>query len=167
MVKLKIAGAIFLTLCYKTPLASELTHVQLHLAAFNHHFFKHTLSDLRKGNPRADEHLRKHDHHLCRCNTFFRTGIFRHLKRRKPHQRVRTHKLGNDCSRNCNHRTRSRIHFCLQSRLEVNTLSVSTNAILAIVLIIVGLIGYHEAISWSKVLGVAICLVGLYFINKK
>lgn len=118
MVKLKIAGAIFLTLCYKTPLASELTHVQLHLAAFNHHFFKHTLSDLRKGNPRADEHLRKHDHHLCRCNTFFRTGIFRHLKRRKPHQRVRTHKLGNDCSRNCNHRTRSRIHFCLQSRLE-------------------------------------------------
>lgn len=38
---------------------------------------------------------------------------------------------------------------------------------LAVILIFVGLIGYHEAISWSKVLGVAICLVGLYFINKK
>ena len=24
---------------------------ELHLAAFNHYFFKHTLSDLRKGNP--------------------------------------------------------------------------------------------------------------------
>ena len=48
-----------------------------------------------------------------------------------------------------------------------NTLSVTTNAILAIVLIFVGLIGYHEAINWNKVLGVAICLTGLYFINKK
>lgn len=38
---------------------------------------------------------------------------------------------------------------------------------LAVILIFVGLIGYHEAISWSKVLGVAICLVGLYYINKK
>ena len=26
---------------------------------------------------------------------------------------------------------------------------------------------YHEEINWSKVLGVAICLVGLYFINRK
>ena len=40
-------------------------------------------------------------------------------------------------------------------------------AVLAVVLIFVGLIGYHESISWSKVLGIAICLVGLYFINKK
>ena len=40
-------------------------------------------------------------------------------------------------------------------------------AVLAVVLIFVGLIGYHESINWSKVLGVAICLVGLYFINKK
>jgi drug/metabolite transporter (DMT)-like permease len=38
---------------------------------------------------------------------------------------------------------------------------------LAVILIFVGLIGYHEVISWSKVLGVAICLVGLYFINRK
>ena len=38
---------------------------------------------------------------------------------------------------------------------------------LALILIFVGLIGYHEAINRSNVLGVAICLVGLYFINKK
>ena len=42
-----------------------------------------------------------------------------------------------------------------------------SNAALAVILIFVGLIGYHESITWSKVLGVAICLVGLYFINKK
>lgn len=57
--------------------------------------------------------------------------------------------------------------FAYNAGWKVNTLSVTTNAILAIVLIIVGLIGYHEAINWNKVLGVSICLVGLYFINKK
>ena len=57
--------------------------------------------------------------------------------------------------------------FVYKADWKVNTLSVTTNAILAIVLIFVGLIGYHEAINWSKVLGIAICLVGLYFINKK
>ena len=44
---------------------------------------------------------------------------------------------------------------------------IFSNTLLAVILIFVGLIGYHEQISWSKVLGVAICLVGLYFINKK
>ena len=57
--------------------------------------------------------------------------------------------------------------FAYKAGWNVNTLSVTTNVILAIVLIFVGLIGYHEQINWSKVLGVAICLVGLYFINKK
>ena len=56
--------------------------------------------------------------------------------------------------------------FAYKAGWKVNTLSVTTNAILAIVLIFVGLIGYHEPINWSKVLGVTICLVGLYFINK-
>ena len=56
--------------------------------------------------------------------------------------------------------------FAYKAGWKVNTLSVTTNVILAIVLIIVGLIGYHEAINWNKVLGVAICLVGLYFINR-
>ena len=56
--------------------------------------------------------------------------------------------------------------FAYKAGWKVNTLSVTTNAILAIVLIFVGLIGYHEPISWSKILGVTICLVGLYFINK-
>ncbi|MBO7123802.1 MAG: hypothetical protein J6V90_11065 [Treponema sp.] len=49
------------------------------------------------------------------------------------------------------------------------TYAVATvsNAALAVILIFVGLIGYHKTITWSKALGVAICLVGLYFINRK
>ncbi len=40
------------------------------------------------------------------------------------------------------------------------------SSILAIVLIFVGLIAFHEQISASKLAGIAICLVGLYFINR-
>ena len=57
--------------------------------------------------------------------------------------------------------------FAYKAGWKVSTLATVSNVILAVILIFVGLIGYHEQISWSKVLGVAICLVGLYFINKK
>lgn len=40
------------------------------------------------------------------------------------------------------------------------------SSILAIALIFVGYFLYHEAITWTKALGVVICLVGLFFINK-
>lgn len=35
-----------------------------------------------------------------------------------------------------------------------------------IALIFVGYLLYHEAITWSKVIGIALCLVGLVFINR-
>ena len=57
--------------------------------------------------------------------------------------------------------------FAYKAGWKVSTLATVSNAALAVILIFVGLIGYHEPITWSKVLGVAICLVGLYFINKK
>ena len=57
--------------------------------------------------------------------------------------------------------------FAYKAGWKVSTLATVSNAVLAVILIFVGLIGYHEAISWSKVLGAAICLAGLYFINKK
>nr|MBP3283479.1 EamA family transporter [Treponema sp.] len=56
--------------------------------------------------------------------------------------------------------------FAYKAGWKVSTLATVSNALLAVILIFVGLIGYHEAINWSKVLGVTICLVGLYFINK-
>lgn len=48
----------------------------------------------------------------------------------------------------------------------VSTASIVQSAFLSIALIIVGAVCYHEGITTNKVLGVAICLVGLYFINK-
>ena len=57
--------------------------------------------------------------------------------------------------------------FAYKAGWKVSTLATVSNAALAVILIFVGLIGYHESITWSKVLGVAICLVGLYFINRK
>ena len=48
----------------------------------------------------------------------------------------------------------------------VSTVSTVQSAFLAIALLAVGALLYHEAITVNKVLGVAICLVGLYFLNK-
>ena len=57
--------------------------------------------------------------------------------------------------------------FAYKAGWKVSTLATLSNALLAVILVFVGRIGYQEAISWSKILGVAICLVGLYFINRK
>ncbi len=50
---------------------------------------------------------------------------------------------------------------------KVSTLSIVQSAFLAVALIFVGWLGYHEALTWNKILGVGICLVGLVFINMK
>ena len=39
-------------------------------------------------------------------------------------------------------------------------------AFLAIALIIVGAVLYHETITANKIIGIVICLIGLYFIKK-
>ena len=57
--------------------------------------------------------------------------------------------------------------FAYKAGWKVSTLATVSNAALAVILIIVGLVGYHEVSGWSKILGIAICLVGLYFINRK
>ena len=49
---------------------------------------------------------------------------------------------------------------------KVNTLALVSSTILAAVLIFVGFFLYKEQLSFSKMAGVVICLVGLYFINK-
>ena len=47
----------------------------------------------------------------------------------------------------------------------VSSAQLIANSILAVVLIFVGVLLYHEAISVKKVVGILICLVGLYFIK--
>ena len=39
--------------------------------------------------------------------------------------------------------------------------------VVAVALIVVGLLLYKEAITWNKIAGIVICLVGLVFINLK
>lgn len=56
--------------------------------------------------------------------------------------------------------------FAYKAGWKVSTLATVSNAFLAVALLLVGLVFYHESINWSKVLGAAICLVGLWFINK-
>lgn len=56
--------------------------------------------------------------------------------------------------------------YAYKAGWQVSTASVVQSAFLAITLLIVGFLLYQEAITWSKVTGVVICLVGLYFINK-
>lgn len=48
----------------------------------------------------------------------------------------------------------------------VSTGQLVTSSVLAVVLIFVGYLLYHEAITPTKVAGIAICMAGLYLINK-
>ena len=48
----------------------------------------------------------------------------------------------------------------------VSTASIVQSAFLSVALVVVGALLYHEAITPNKILGVAVCLVGIYFLNK-
>lgn len=48
----------------------------------------------------------------------------------------------------------------------VSTASIVQSSFLALALIAVGAILYHELITVNKLIGISICLVGLYFINR-
>ena len=49
----------------------------------------------------------------------------------------------------------------------MSTAAIVQSSFLAIALIFVGYLLYHEALTWNKLLDVAICLAGLFFINYK
>lgn len=56
--------------------------------------------------------------------------------------------------------------YAYKAGWKVSTLATVTNAFLAIGLLFLGFFMYHEVINWSKILGVIICLIGLWFINR-
>jgi len=49
----------------------------------------------------------------------------------------------------------------------VSTAQIVQAAVVAVILIFVGSLFYHEAVTWNKVAGVIICLAGLALINLK
>ncbi len=50
---------------------------------------------------------------------------------------------------------------------QASTAVIVQSSFLAVILIFVGRLLYNEAITWNKILGVVICLIGLVFINLK
>ena len=57
--------------------------------------------------------------------------------------------------------------YAYKAGWQVSTGFIVQSAFLALVLVIVGYIVYNENISWNKLVGVIICLIGLGFINYK
>ena len=57
--------------------------------------------------------------------------------------------------------------YAYKAGWQVSTASVVQNAFLAVALVIVGVLLYREHISWSKLVGIGLCLVGLAFIGLK
>ena len=55
--------------------------------------------------------------------------------------------------------------FAYKAGWPVSTASIVQSSFLAVALILVGWLLYREALSWNKLVGVAICLIGLVVIN--
>ena len=56
--------------------------------------------------------------------------------------------------------------YAYKNGWAVSTASIVQSAFLSVALIFVGALLYHETITASKIIGVGVCLVGLYFINR-
>ena len=57
--------------------------------------------------------------------------------------------------------------YAYKAGWQVSTAQLVASSALAIILIFVGFWLYKEQLTWNKLVGVAICLVGLFFINYK
>ena len=57
--------------------------------------------------------------------------------------------------------------YAYKAGWQVSTASIVQSAFLAVILIFVGFMLYKETLSWNKVVGIFICLIGLLFINYK
>lgn len=56
--------------------------------------------------------------------------------------------------------------YAYKAGWPVSTASIVQSAFLSLALLVVGALLYQEAVTPNKVLGVVICLVGLYFLSK-
>ena len=57
--------------------------------------------------------------------------------------------------------------FAYKAGWQVSTGFIVHSAFLAVVLLFVGYFLYHEALTWNKLAGLVVCLVGLVLINYK
>ena len=57
--------------------------------------------------------------------------------------------------------------YAYKAGWQVSTGFIVQSAFLAAVLLFVGYFLYHEALTWNKLVGAAVCLIGLVLINYK
>lgn len=57
--------------------------------------------------------------------------------------------------------------YAYKAGWQVSTASIVQSSFLTVLLIFVGLLFYGESLTWNKIIGVLICLIGLIFINIK
>ena len=57
--------------------------------------------------------------------------------------------------------------YAFRAGWQVSMAQIVSSAILAVILIFVGYLLYHEAITWNKIVGIVVCLAGLVLINFK
>ena len=57
--------------------------------------------------------------------------------------------------------------YAYKAGWQVSTGFIVQSAFLAVALLAVGYLLYHEALTWNKLVGIGICFLGLFFINYK
>lgn len=57
--------------------------------------------------------------------------------------------------------------YAYKAGWQVSVGFIVQSSVLAVILLAVGYFAYHEAITWNKIVGVVVCLVGLIFLNLK
>ena len=55
--------------------------------------------------------------------------------------------------------------YAYKAGWQVSTGAIVQSAFLAVALIFVGALVYREPITWNKITGIVICIIGLVFIN--
>ena len=55
--------------------------------------------------------------------------------------------------------------YAFRAGWQVSITQIFSSAAVAVILIFVGYLLYHEAITWNKIVGIIICLAGLVMIN--
>ena len=57
--------------------------------------------------------------------------------------------------------------YAYKAGWEVSMASIAQSAFVAVALIAVGTLLYHEPLSWNKIVGAGVCLIGLVILNHK
>ena len=55
--------------------------------------------------------------------------------------------------------------YAFRAGWQISMAQIVSSAVLAVILIFVGYLLYHEAITWNKIVGIIVCLAGLALIN--